>query len=88
VDSAGVENTTGGTAADLLYGNGSVNTFNGPGGEDTIDVADGNARDTVDCGPGTNTLTIDATPGLDGPISIDTYNQENCETITKELISD
>ncbi len=83
-----IESATGGTEDDFMCGNGSKNTLNGQGGNDTIDVANGetDAVDTVDCGPGTDTVTVDATSTLDGQVPID--NQENCDTVIKDPISD
>jgi Ca2+-binding RTX toxin-like protein len=84
-----IENATGGTADDFLCGNDSKNTLNGQGGNDTIDVANGetDAVDTVDCGPGTDdTVTVDATSAPDGAVRIDT--QEHCETVIEDLIGD
>jgi Ca2+-binding RTX toxin-like protein len=81
----------GGNGVDDVSGDAfSLSTLSG---NDTIDVADGDPLntdpgDTVDCGPGADTVTVDAIPGLGGPVPIDTYNQENCETVVKDLIGD
>jgi Ca2+-binding RTX toxin-like protein len=80
-----IENTSGGGAADHLYGNASTNRLDGRGGDDTIDVADGDAGDTVDCGPHAtingDTVDVDAvldpSTGTIDPIDFAT----NCEMV-------
>lgn len=57
-----VENLIGSPFADQLGGNLATNNIKGLGGDDAVDVRDGQA-DTADCGPGIDTATADL--GLD-----------------------
>ena len=57
-----------------------ISSDTGVGGDDTIDVSDGDAGDSVDCGPGTDTVYVD-TQAADGQVNdaIDSY--VNCERV-------
>jgi hypothetical protein len=83
-----IADVTGGTTGDFLYGDGSGNKFKGLGGDDTIDVADGDAGDIVDCGPGTDTVSVDVFADLSGPERFaDPIPHTGCEQVEEKPIN-
>ena len=86
-----IEYARAGEAADLLYGNASRNRLDGRGGDDTIDVADGDAGDIVDCGPDTtikgDTVDVDAVQNPStGTIDLIDF-ATNCEVVNRVLMN-
>jgi Ca2+-binding RTX toxin-like protein len=85
----GDDTISGGDGVDTVYGDSSG--LSTPTGDDTIDVADGDAGDTVDCGPDAtmsgDTVDVDAvqdpSTGTIDPIDSAT----NCETVNRVLIN-
>jgi hypothetical protein len=86
-----IEYARAGEAADLLYGNASRNRLDGRGGDDTIDVADGDAGDIVDCGPDAtikgDTVDVDAVQNPStGTIDLIDF-ATNCEVVNRVLMN-